>query len=219
MMKLVSVNVAEPREVEYKGKRVRSSIWKEPVSGAVEVGETNLSGDRQASPLIHGGTHKAAYAYSHDHYRWWAEELQRDDLAFGMFGENLTIRGLDESKARVGDLWQVGTCRFAITGPRIPCSNLAMKFDDVTVPKRFTDCGWPGVYLRVLETGAIAAGDEVRVLRKGKTGSIQALFHAYTHPHGEASRAILEKALRNPMLDPEMATNINKRLNVGGAEK
>lgn len=218
-MKLVSINVAEPREVEYKGKRVRSSIWKQPVDGTVEVGKTRLSGDRQASPLIHGGIHKAVYAFSLDHYRWWAQALQRDDLGFGMFGENLTIRGLDETKARVGDQWEIGTCRFAITGPRIPCSNLAMKFDDVTVPRRFTDSGWPGVYLRVLETGTIAAGDKVRVLAKGKGASVTALFHAYTHPRDEASRDILRKALLNPQLDPDMVSSINKRLNPGASDK
>ena len=217
-MKLISVNVAEPREVEYKGKRVRSSIWKLPVEGAVEMGEINLAGDRQATAVIHGGIHKAAYAFSHDHYRWWAQQLERDDLSSGMFGENLTIRGLDESKARVGDQWQIGTCRFVITGPRIPCSNLAVKFDDATVPKRFTDSGWSGVYLRVLETGTVAAGDKVQVLAKGKVGSVQALFHAYTHPRESASRAILEKALQNPMLDPEMVANIEKRLSLGAAD-
>ena len=217
MMKLLSVHVAEPREVEYNGKRVRSSIWKEPVSGAVEMNELNLAGDRQATAVIHGGIHKAAYAFSHDHYDWWMKELQRDDLSYGMFGENLTIRGLDETKARVGDQWQVGTCRFVITGPRIPCSNLAMKFGDATVPKRFTDSGWSGVYLRVLETGTIAAGDSVRVLSKGKGASIQALFHAFTHPRMPESRPVPEKALTNPYLDPEMAGNIHKRLDPGAS--
>ena len=218
MMKLLSVNVAQPREVEYNGKRVRSSIWKQPVSGPVEMGEINLAGDRQATAVIHGGIHKAAYAFSHDHYQWWVNELQRDDLSYGMFGENLTIRGLDETKARVGDQWQIGTCRFVITGPRIPCSNLAMKFGDATVPKRFTDSGWSGVYLRVLETGTIAAGDSVRVLAKGKGGSVHALFHAYTHPRGEDSREVLRKALTNPHLDPEMAGNISKRLALGATD-
>jgi len=218
MMKLLSVNVAQPRQVEYNGKLVRSSIWKEPVSGAVEMGEINLAGDRQATAVIHGGIHKAAYAFSHDHYAWWAKQLKRDDLTFGMFGENLTIRGLDESKARVGDEWQIGTCRFLITGPRIPCSNLAMKFKDATVPKRFTDSGWSGVYLRVLETGTIAAGDRVRVLKKGKGGNIEELFRAYTHPRDSASRPVLEKALQNPALDPEMVGNIEKRLNMGASD-
>ena len=217
-MKLVSVNVAEPREVEYNGKKVRSSIWKEPVSGAVEVGEINIRGDRQSTAVIHGGIHKAVYAFSLDHYPWWQKQLKRDDLAPGMFGENLTIRGLDETKARIGDQWQIGTCRFVITGPRIPCSNLAMKFTDATVPKRFTDSGWPGVYLRVLETGTIAAGDSVRVLSKGKGASIQAFFHAYTHPRDSASRGVLEKTLLNPALDPEMVGNIHKRLNPGATE-
>ena len=218
-MKIVSVNVAQPREVVYEGKPVRSSIWKEPVHGPVEVGETNLSGDRQAAAVVHGGMHKAVYAFSHDHYGWWKTELQRTDLPAGMFGENLTISGLDEAQVRIGDQWQVGSARFAVTGPRIPCSNLAMKFNDKSVPKRFSEAGWPGVYLRVLQTGSVSAGDSVKQIASGEGATIHELFHAYTHPGEPTAQEILQRALTNPFLDPELAGGINKRLKAAQAAR
>lgn len=218
-MKIVSVNVAQPLAVEYEGKVVLSSIWKEPVEGPVEVGETNLDGDRQASEAVHGGIHKAVYAFSQNHYAWWQKELQRDDLTYGMFGENLTVSGLDESRTNIGDQWQVGSVRLVVTGPRIPCSNLAMKFADDSVPRRFTDAGWPGVYLRVLATGSLARGDAVRHLASGDGVTVRELFLAYTRPHQQGSGKILARALGNPYLDPDMASGIDKRLRAKGRHR
>ena len=211
-MKLISVNVARPREVEYQGRTVRSSIWKEPVKGPVAVGETNLAGDGQATAVVHGGIHKAAYAFSYDHYAWWERELQRHDLGYGMFGENLTVSGLDETIVRIGDQWQVGSTRFAVTGPRIPCSNLAAKFGDNSIPRRFTAAARPGVYLRVLQAGSVAAGDSVERLSAGDGVTVVELFRAYTRPNEDGAGEILSGVLDNPFLDPEFAACIEKRL-------
>lgn len=211
-MKILSVNVALPREVVYEGKTVRSSIWKEPVHGPVQLGETNLAGDRQATDLVHGGIYKAVYAFSHDHYSWWKAELQRSDLAPGMFGENLTIAGLDESQVRIGDQWQAGNVQLMVTGPRIPCSNLAMKFDDKTVPRRYSEAAWPGVYLRVLKTGTISAGDSVKQIARGTGPDIHEVFKAYTHPRDPGAGEILRETIANPSIDPEFAAGISKRL-------
>ncbi|MSQ98784.1 MAG: MOSC domain-containing protein [Xanthomonadales bacterium] len=211
-MKILSVNVAQPRAVEYQGKTVQSSIWKEPVQGRVALSETNLAGDRQATALLHGGIHKAVYAFSHDQYAWWETELQRNDLKPGMFGENLTVSGLDESNIGIGDQWQVAAVRFVVTGPRIPCSNLAMKFNDRSAPRRFAESGRPGVYLRVLHTGSVAGGDTITEVSKGDGVTIRELYQAYTRPRDVGSREILQQALRNEYLDPDLATGIGKRI-------
>jgi len=211
-MKILSVNVGQPRETEFKNKKVISGIWKEPVQGTVEVGETNLAGDRQATAVVHGGIHKAVYAFSHDRYAWWQQVLGRDDLACGMFGENLTVAGLDESEIRIGDWWQAGTARFAVTGPRIPCNNLAMRFADDSVPRHFSASGWPGVYLRVLQAGTVAAGDSVELLNSGDGVTVRELFLAYTQPRDRASQTLLRSALKSDWIDPELADGIEKRL-------
>jgi MOSC domain-containing protein YiiM len=219
VMKLISINVAQAREVEFEGRMVSSGIWKQPLSGSVDVGETNLDGDQQANLEVHGGIHKAVYAYSFDHYAWWQNELGRDDLSAGMFGENLTISGLDEKDICIGDQWRVGNVHFAVTSPRIPCSNLAMKFADKSLPRRFTQAGRPGVYLKVMQTGAVTAGDLVEVIEKSGAVTIRDLYRAYTKPAETGSASILTSAMENPFLDPDMVAGITKRLKaVGTAE-
>src|SRR5579864_6927164 len=101
---LVSVNVAQPRTVTCQGHSVTSGIWKTPVSGPVAVRGVNLDGDDQADRKVHGGPDKAVYAYSVADYAFWHDEF---GLATepGLFGENLTISGLDVSGARVGERW------------------------------------------------------------------------------------------------------------------
>ena len=60
-MKLVSVNVGGPREVEWRGRKVRTSIWKTAVEGRVRVNRLNLEGDSQSNLSVHGGPEKAVY--------------------------------------------------------------------------------------------------------------------------------------------------------------
>src|SRR5213594_3136760 len=93
---LVSVNVALPRSVSYRGKQVQTGIFKMPVHGPVMVGRLNLEGDGQADLRVHGGPDRAVYAYPFEHYDYWKHELGRSNLAFGQFGENLTVEGMLE---------------------------------------------------------------------------------------------------------------------------
>ena len=106
-MRLVSVNVSAGRVVSWRGKRIETGIFKEPVAGRVMVRRSNLDGDRQADRSVHGGEHKAVYAYAADHYAWWRRELSRE-IPFGMFGENLTIEAFPEHDVCVGDVFRVG---------------------------------------------------------------------------------------------------------------
>src|SRR3954468_16069083 len=63
IMKVVSVNVGLPREVLWKGRKVTTGIFKDPVAGPVQVRKLNLEGDQQADLTVHGGPEKAVYAY------------------------------------------------------------------------------------------------------------------------------------------------------------
>src|SRR5689334_6671508 len=95
-MKVVSVNAGMPREVEWRGKMVRTSIFKSAVAGRVKVTSLNVAGDRQSDLSVHGGTDKAVYVYPAGHYAFWREELPGMELPWGAFGENLTVEGLLE---------------------------------------------------------------------------------------------------------------------------
>ena len=89
-MKLLSICVGLPREIDWKGKPVRTSIFKTPVTGRIPVTKLNLKGDQQSDLSVHGGIDKAVYAYPSEHYAFWREQLPRVDLPWGAFGENFT---------------------------------------------------------------------------------------------------------------------------------
>lgn len=163
---LLSVNVGLPREVSWKGRRVLTGIFKEPVSGSVRVGVTKLDGDGQADLSVHGGAWKAVYAYPSEHYAYWREELPDADLSMGAFGENLTTAGLDESVG-IGDVFDIGGARLAVTEPRFPCAKLAMRFALPDMPKRFLASRRSGFYLRVVREGELAAGDAIELVERG----------------------------------------------------
>jgi MOSC domain-containing protein YiiM len=217
--KIVSINISLPEEVRFGKQTVRTAICKRPVSGPVRVGKMGLEGDGQANLAVHGGSHKAVYAYSHEDYAWWAENLQREDLSFGHFGENLTISGLDQDEISIGDELRIGSCLLAVTGPRIPCAMLGLRFNDSHMPRRFTEAARPGCYFRVIDSGAIETGESLEIFRREKNSvKLKQMFRAYSNPRSDAAITLLEKALTVPGLDPAFIPNIQKRLRANKTE-
>lgn len=167
-MKIVSVSVGLPREVEWNRKVVRTAIFKTPVDGPVHVGTLNLNGDQQADLSVHGGVDKAVYAYPSEHYSFWREELSGTDLPWGWFGENLTTEGLLEDNVFVGDRFRIGSAEFVVTQPRMPCFKLGIRFGDPSIIKRFLRSGRSGFYLAVLKEGELTAGDAIDLSTRAK---------------------------------------------------
>lgn len=157
-MRLVSINVGLPREVEWRGKPVTTAIFKSPVAGPVVLEPLNLAGDRQADPAVHGGVHKAVYAYPAEHYAFWRAELPDAELAWGGFGENFTVEGFQEDRLFVGDRLRVGGAELRVTEPRVPCFKLGLRFGDTQMVKRFLASGRSGFYLAVERPGLVEAG-------------------------------------------------------------
>ncbi|MDQ6801581.1 MAG: MOSC domain-containing protein [Acidobacteriota bacterium] len=160
-MKLLSVNVGLPRDVESHGRIVRTSIWKSPKQGRVRVNQTNLEGDAQSDLSVHDGIEKAVYVYPSEHYAFWRDELPDTEIAWGGFGENLTIEGLLESEVRIGDRLSIGSAQFEVTQPRLPCYKLGIRFGRDDIIKRFLRSGRSGFYLAVVQGGDIGAGDSI----------------------------------------------------------
>ena len=124
--------------------------------------EKNIDGDGQGDLRVHGGTYKAIYGYPFEHYTYWQQELQRDNLSYGQFGENLTVEGLLEDAVHIGDVFQIGsTVKLQITQPRVPCFKLAYKMGLPEFPKQFLESRRVGFYFRVLEEGEITTGDTI----------------------------------------------------------
>jgi len=160
-VKLLSINVGVPREVEWRGKVVRTSIFKAPLSGRVRVSSLNVQGDRQSDLSVHGGADKAVYAYPSEHYAFWRNELPGMDFPWGAFGENLTTEGLLEDTVHIGDRFRTGSAEFIVTQPRMPCFKLAIRFNRPDIVKRFLRSGRTGFYLAVVQEGDIGAGDSL----------------------------------------------------------
>jgi MOSC domain-containing protein YiiM len=160
-VKVVSVNVGLPREVNWQGQTVRTSIYKDPVAARLWARRLNLEGDRQSDLTVHGGAEKAVYVYPSEHYDFWRRELPGVDLPWGSFGENITSEGLDESSVRIGDRLTIGSAEFVVTQPRTPCFKLAIRFGRLDMIKRFLRSGRTGFYLSVSREGELAAGDPI----------------------------------------------------------
>lgn len=184
-MKVLSVNVSRVENRLIAGRRVPTAIGKRPVAGRVEVGTLGLAGDEQADPSVHGGLTKAVYAYPAQHYPFWQTvrgqarvALWDEALPYGMLGENLTVDGLEESKLWVGDRLRLPGCVLAVTEPRQPCFkfNAAMGFEQAA--SLMLQSGYCGSYLAVLETGSVAAGDEIALEPGPREVTIQELFRA-----------------------------------------
>ncbi len=160
-MKLLSVNVSLPKEITFKGKTVRTGIFKEPVQARLQVRTLNIEGDGQADLMGHGGPFRAVYVYSFDHYPYWESELGRKDFSDGQFGENLTVEGMLDEEIHVGDIFRIGTALFQVTQPRVPCYKLAIKMGVEGFYKQILASGRLGFYFRVLEEGEVGAGDVI----------------------------------------------------------
>jgi MOSC domain-containing protein YiiM len=165
-MKLLSVNVGLPRELEWKGKIVRTSIFKDSVVGRVRVSRLNVNGDQQSYLTVHGGPDKAVYAYPSEHFAFWRTEFPGMDLVWGIFGENFTTAGLLEETLHIGDRLRIGSAEFVVTQPRMPCFKLGIRFNRSDMVKRFLQSGRTGFYFAVLREGEVAAGDSIELIAR-----------------------------------------------------
>ena len=169
MIRLVSALTGTPRTVgiphaeDPLERAFTSAIWKSPVTGPVFAGLLGLAGDAVADTKEHGGVDQALLMYAGSHYPLWEAELGRP-LSPGAFGENLTVLGLDEESACIGDLLAIGAVRLQVSHPRQPCATLARRHqvrDMIAIVRRNGRSGW---YLRVLTEGTLEAGQPIEVI-------------------------------------------------------
>lgn len=166
--KIVSLQVGLPRDYGTPGaidpmqRPWRTGFIKEAVDGPILLERTNLVGDGQADLRVHGGPDKAVCVYPARRYPYWRERLGRE-LAFGSFGENFTVSGLDESNVCIGDIFEVGHARVQVSQPRSPCWKLARRWGEKELALWVQQTGFTGWYLRVLQEGEVACGQELHL--------------------------------------------------------
>jgi ferredoxin-NADP reductase/MOSC domain-containing protein YiiM len=212
--RLISVNVGVPRDVEWEGRTVRTAIWKQPVAGPRMVRTINVDGDDQADRAAHGGEHRAVFVYQLESYRYWERELGRSDFTYGQFGENFTVDGLADDEVCIGDRYQIGDAIFEVTQPRVTCFRVGIRMGEPAMPSLLVAHHRPGFYLRVLQEGQVAGGDEIIRLSAGPeqltVAEVDALLYLPNRP-----RRSLERALRIPALSDGWKGSFQELLDQG----
>lgn len=159
-MKIISTNIGERKTVNWKGKEITTGIYKYPTNLPIFLDIEDVKDDAVCDRKYHGGINQAVYAYSFDKYDFWKEKHPNLDWDFGMFGENLTVDFLDETKIHVGDTFTLGKTILEATLQRSPCMKLGIRFNDMKIVKQFWNTTFCGVYFKVLQTGNVTVGDK-----------------------------------------------------------
>ncbi|MBT3314735.1 MAG: MOSC domain-containing protein [Anaerolineae bacterium] len=196
-MKLLSVNIGEEGTVQRKLYKEKTGIFKVPAEGAVQITKLGLPGDVIVSEKHHGGPDQAVYIYGDADYDWWRNELNRE-LAPGIFGENLTISGLESASFAIGDILYIGEVTLQVTAPRIPCKTFSARMEDPQLVKKFRAAERPGLYCRVLKEGKVQAGDSVHV-EKYDEESVSLLDCYRDHYTPDLQTSVIQRFLDAPI--------------------
>ncbi|AJY77038.1 MOSC domain-containing protein [Paenibacillus beijingensis] len=201
-----SFNVGLPVAVAHGAKTIETGIFKTSVSGRVNVHAGGPEGDGQADLIHHGGPDKALCVYFSSHYPYWEERLNCK-LEWGSFGENITLDGGTERDLRIGDILTIGSATVQVSQPRQPCFKIGIRhgLPELTVWVQTT--GYTGLYFRVLEEGAISAGDTASIIERP---SHEITVAEANHIYYERKRDI--SSIRKLLTTPELAASWREAL-------
>ena len=175
-LKVINTNLSDPVTIQWNGRKQNTGIYKVPQSEGIFLTREGVRGDTIGNPKVHGGVEKAAYLFASDHYPYWQDRYPQLEWRHGMFGENLTIGGMDESDLFMGSFYQIGAAKVQITTPREPCFKLGIRFGNQGIIEEFIAHGCPGTYISVIEPGHVQPGDLMTLL---DTPEVQLSISAY----------------------------------------
>jgi ferredoxin-NADP reductase/MOSC domain-containing protein YiiM/ferredoxin len=198
---LVSVNVGLPKDVPWHGQTVHTGVWKHPVAGPQMVRRLNIDGDGQGDLNGHGGEQRAVLVYQLGSYAHWQKHFGRDDLTYGIFGENLTVDGLPDDEVCIGDRYRIGEAEFEVTQPRVTCYRVGMRLGEPELPALLVSHHRPGFYMRVITEGRIQGGEAIVKTKTGPGALSVADTDALLYLPGR-DQAKLRAALEIPALSP-----------------
>lgn len=209
-MKVVSTNIGEKKTVVWKGKTYTTGIFKYPVDHELWLGSTDVKGDQVIDRKYHGGVDKACYAFSADDYSFWEDMYPEVEFIHGMFGENLTVEGMDEAEIFIGDHYALGEALLEVSEPRQPCVKFNLRMDRSNASKIFVKHERSGVYFRVLKEGAVSAGDEFKLIKRDPHSlSVKRIFQLLFNP---SERKELEYAISLEALAESTRDDLKEKL-------
>ncbi len=170
-MKIKSIQIGKAEKIQvYDGRVFDSGIHKKPVNGKIFLDKLGLKNDDVMGNPYHGGEGRVLFMSSLDAFKFWENYVSDKSLLTpGAIGENVTMESLDEASLLIGDIFELGETKIQVTMPRIPCPVFAKKLGLTNAMELQHQCPYPGVLFRVLETGYIEAGDELKLIESHKT--------------------------------------------------
>jgi MOSC domain-containing protein YiiM len=205
-MKVISTNISQPRLIQIGSEKMYTGMYKYPVAD-IFLESDDVKNDVVVDRKYHGGPDMACYIFGQNHYAYFQKMYPDADWETGMFGENITLETLDESQMNVGDVYQIGEAKVQIAQPRIPCSKLGYRLGNPNAIRSFAEANYPGVYVRVLKSGKVKVGDEMRLVQSCSASlSIVELYRILIQK--SASREQFQRVIDHP----EVPVSIKEKL-------
>ena len=198
-MKIISTNIGKATTFLWNGREEQTGIFKYPTDEPLFLSKMDVLKDTVIDREHHAGINKACYLFPSDHYPYWKGMYPELNWDWGMFGENLTVDGLDESIMRIGDIYKIGNAVVQVSQPREPCYKLGVRFGNAKILKEFIDYGYSGTYVRILKEGEVKNGDELILQKKSEnTLTVKECFQIILAKQKDP--VLLQKAINNPSL-------------------
>lgn len=198
-MKIISTNIGKATTFLWNGREEQTGIFKYPTDEPLFLSKMDVLKDTVIDREHHAGINKACYLFPSDRYPYWKGMYPELNWDWGMFGENLTIKGLDESIMRIGDIYKIGNAVVQVSQPREPCYKLGVRFGNAKILKEFIDYGYSGTYVRILKEGEVKNGDELILQKKSEnTLTVKECFQIILAKQKDP--VLLQKAINNPSL-------------------
>lgn len=211
-MKVASVNIATKQSVIYNGSPVETGIFKKPVGSSILLKKEGVLHDTVVDTARHGGVEKACYLYGLEAYQFWKDQYPNATWEFGMFGENITVRGLDEADISIGDVFRIGEAVVQVSQPRQPCYKLGFRFNDPSIVDKFKQAPYPGVYVRVLQEGNVSNNDTIQFISTSDSLTVLEIFQLLYEP--EPNMEKVHEAIGLKHLSDSVKLYLQKKYNL-----
>jgi MOSC domain-containing protein YiiM len=210
-MKVISTNIGNPTTIHRNGKEEQTGIFKYPTNETLFLGKTDVLKDTVIDRKHHAGINKACYLFSADQYPYWKKMYPELEWDWGMFGENLTVKGLNEAEIRIGDIFKIGSALVQVSQPREPCYKLGVRFGTQEILRQFIDHGFPGTYVRILEEGEVQRNDELILVERSVNPLSVKQFYELLFAK-KKDLEIVKLAINNPSLPEYNRARLKKFL-------
>lgn len=209
---LKAIATGKIEDLPYSTKRpMRSALNKTLFTGKMWLSKTGFSEDEQEYKG-HGGPNKAICLYSEKNYDLWKDDVT-DLPEYAMFGENLTVKDLDEKDLHFGDQFQLGEAIIEVSEIREPCWKIQEKYKIPNLIKRMSSSCKTGCYFRVVKEGFVYDSSHLQLIKFGEHDSLLSVFELNDIYYNDNKNVVrLAYALKNPYLTEERRRKLEKYL-------